>query len=90
MTYGQYYDLMIEDLDSQEKGTFNQYLLLKGEKGYLNVNEITVYKKLTFDIFILRAKSEEVVKLFRKGEISFNEEVDPKKLIFTVRHFGAD
>ncbi|MDF2433990.1 MAG: hypothetical protein JWP44_3621 [Mucilaginibacter sp.] len=88
MTYHQYYHLLISDLDAKEKTTANQYLLLKGEKGYLNLNEITEYKKLTFDLFILMAKSEELLKLFKGGDINFNDEIDQSQLVFTVQHFA--
>ncbi|MDB5007861.1 MAG: hypothetical protein JWQ84_205 [Mucilaginibacter sp.] len=88
MTYHQYYNWLIADLDAKEKTTANQYLLLKGEKGYLNLNEITEYKKLTFDLYILMAKSEELLKLFKNGDINFNDEIDQSRLVFTVRHFS--
>jgi hypothetical protein len=87
MTYREYYNLLIDDLNIGEQNTANQYLLLKGEKGYLNLNEIRIYKRLTFNLYILMAKKDEVLKLFKNGEINFNDEIDPFKLVFTVRHF---
>jgi hypothetical protein len=87
VTYHQYYDLLIADLEIKEQSTANQYILLRGEKGYLNPNEIRIYKRLTFDLYILTAKAEEVLKLFKNGEINFDDQVDPFKLVFTVRHF---
>ena len=87
MTYHQYYDLLIADIEIKEKSTANQYILLRGEKGYLNPHEIRIYKRLTFQLYILTAKAEEVVKLFKNGEINLEEQVDPFKLVFTIRHF---
>ena len=80
MTYQQYYNKLIKDLDHNEKNILKQHKLLKGEKGYLDQKDLYVYMGLCNDLYSLLSKCEEVLKLITEGEVNPNDEIDPLKL----------
>jgi hypothetical protein len=80
MTYQQYYNKLIKDLDHSEKNILKQHKLLKGEKGYLDKKDLYVYMGLCNDLYSLLSKCEEVLKLITEGEVNSNDEIDPLKL----------
>lgn len=90
MTYRQYYEILSETLFNATNSTENQHMLLRGEKGYLNEKGMMAYKRMLFDLYILKAKQDEVLKLFREGDVDIHDDVDPRKLVFTIQHFNNE
>jgi len=80
MTYQQYYNKLIKELDHSEKNIVKQQVSLKGDKGYLDQKDLYVYMGLTNDMYSLLSKCEEVLKLIIEGEINPNDEIDLDKL----------
>ena len=80
MTYQQYYNKLIKELDQSEKNIVEQQKSLKGDKGYLNDKDLYVYMGLSNDMYSLLSKCEEVLKLIIGGEINPHDEIDPDKL----------
>jgi hypothetical protein len=80
MTYQQYYNKLIKDLDYKEKNIQKQHKLLKGEKGYLDKKDMFVYMGLFHDLNTLLGRCEQVLKLMTGGDVSPGDEIDPAKL----------
>src|ERR1700754_982442 len=85
MTYQQYYNKLIKDIDHCEKNILKQHKLLKGEKGYLDQKDLYIYMGLCNDKASLLSKCEEVLKLITSGEVSYDDQVDPAKLPRTFK-----
>jgi hypothetical protein len=80
MTYQQYYNKLIKELDHSEKNIVEQQKSLKGDKGYLSEKDLYVYMGLSNDMYSLLSRCEEVLKLIVGGEVNPNDEIDPDKL----------
>jgi hypothetical protein len=80
MTYQQYYNKLIKELDHSEKDIVKQQRSLKGDKGYLDQKDLYVYMGLSNDMYSLLSKCEGVLKLIIEGEVSPHDEIDPDKL----------
>ena len=83
MTYQQYYNKLIKDIDESEKNILKQHKFLKGEKGYLDQKDLYVYMGLRNDKAYLQSKFEEVSKLITDGKVNSQDEIDPIKLTKT-------
>jgi hypothetical protein len=79
MTYQQYYNKLIKDLANSEKKLINQKQL-KGEKGYLDQQDLYAYMDLSNDVYSLLSKCEHVLKLIVDGQVNGNDKVDPAVL----------
>jgi hypothetical protein len=80
MTYQQYYNKLIRELDHSEKNIQKQHKLLKGEKGYLDKRDMFIYMGLFHDLNTLLGRCEEVLKLMTGGDVNPGDEIDPAKL----------
>jgi hypothetical protein len=80
MTYQQYYNKLIKNIDHCEKNILKQHKLLKGEKGYLDQKDLYVYMGLCNDKSSLLSKFEEVLKLITDGKVDPQNEIDPVNL----------
>ena len=76
MTCQQYYNKLIKDLEHSERNIIKQHKLLKGEKGYLDQNDLYIYMGLCNDLYSLVSKCEEVLKLITSGEVNPEDEID--------------
>jgi hypothetical protein len=80
MTYQQYYNKLIKDISDSQKHMAKQNKLLKGEKGYLDTEDMYAYMHLQTELNSLLAKSERVSKLITGGTVNPNAEIDPAVL----------
>ncbi|HEY4195704.1 MAG TPA: hypothetical protein VGM63_09215 [Mucilaginibacter sp.] len=76
MTCQQYYNKLIKDLEHSERNIIKQHKLLKGEKGYLDQNDLYVYMGLCNDLYSLVSKCDEVLKLITSGAVNPQDEID--------------
>ena len=76
MTYQEYYNKLIKDLAVKEKNILKQHKLLKGEKGYLDKQDLFAYMALRHDLDSLLSKCDEVFKLITVGNINPQDEMD--------------
>ena len=77
MTYQQYYNKLVNDISASEKHISEQNKLLKGEKGYLDKEDMYTYMSLRNDLNSLLSRCEEVSKLITGGGVNPQEEIDP-------------
>lgn len=77
MTYQQYYNKLIRQIDHSEKDVQKQHKILKGEKGYLDQRDLYVYMGLCNDLSSLLSKCDEVLKLITGGKVNPHDEIDP-------------
>lgn len=77
MTYQQYYNKLIREISVSEKHIAEQNKLLKGEKGYLDTEDMYTYMSLRNDLNSLLSRCDEVSKLITGGGINPHEEIDP-------------
>ena len=76
MTYQQYYNKLIKDLADSEKKLIDQKQL-KGEKGYLDQQDLHLYMDLSNDVYALLNKCEQVLKLIVDGKVNAQDTIDP-------------
>ncbi len=76
MTYQEYYNKLIKDIAEAKKHINHQNKQLKGEKGYLDTQDMYKYMSLQNDFSSLVARSEEISKLLTSGDIDAKDEVD--------------
>jgi hypothetical protein len=86
MTYQQYYNKLIKNIDQSEKNILKQHKLLKGEKGYFDQKGLYIYMGLCNDKASLLSKFEEVLKLITDGKVNPQDEIDPVKLTKSTNH----
>lgn len=79
MTYQQYYNKLIKDLANSEKKLIDQKQL-KGEKGYLDQQDLHTYMDLSNDVYSLLSKCEHVLKLIVDGKVNAHDKIDPTVL----------
>lgn len=79
MTYQQYYNKLIKDIAEAKKHINNQNKQLKGEKGYLDTQDMYQYMSLQNDFNSLMARAEEISKLLTSGDIDAKHQVDMSK-----------
>lgn len=79
MTYQQYYNKLIKELAASEKKLIDQKQL-KGEKGYLDQQDLHAYMDISNDVYSLLSKCEYVLKLIVDGKVSAHDKVDPAVL----------
>jgi hypothetical protein len=77
MTYQQYYNKLIQEIADGHKHITNQNKLLKGDKGYLNKDDMYAYMHLQTELNTLQGKSEKVAKMITDGTVNANDEIDP-------------
>ena len=75
MTCQQYYNKLIKDLEHSERNIIKQHKLLKGEKGYLDQNDLYTYMGLCNDLYSLVSKCDEVLKLITSGTVKPDDEI---------------
>ncbi|MBS1525034.1 MAG: hypothetical protein JST19_05260 [Bacteroidetes bacterium] len=80
MTYQQYYNSLTKQISDSQKHINEQNKLLKGEKGYLDKEDMYTYMHLRTELNGLLIKSDKVFKLITTGEINPNDEIDPAVL----------
>ena len=80
MTYQQYYNKLIKELEHSEKNIVKQKKLLKGEKGYLDQQDLYIYMGLINDNHSLFNKCSIVLELIVENKVNPHEEIDPDKL----------
>lgn len=79
MTYQQYYNKLIKEIAEAKKHINHQNKQLKGEKGYLDTQDMYQYMSLQNDFDSLAARAEEISKLLTSGDIDARHEVDPAR-----------
>jgi hypothetical protein len=80
MTYQQYYNRLIKELEHSEKNIVKQKKQLKGEKGYLDQQDLYAYMGLSNDMYSLSSKCEQVLRLIVENEVNPYDEIDYRKL----------
>ncbi len=80
MTYQQYYNKLIKALEESEKTIIDQKKLLKGEKGYLDQQDLYIYMGLINDNHSIFNKCSAVLELIVENKVNPHEELDPDKL----------
>ena len=77
MTYQQYYNKLVNDISASEKHISEQNKLLKGEKGYLDKEDMYAYMSLRNDLNSLLSRCDEVSQLIIGGRVNPQQEIDP-------------
>jgi len=77
MTYQQYYNKLIRQISASEKHIAEQNKLLKGEKGYLDTEDMYAYMSLRNDLNSLLSRCEAISKLITGGRVNPQDEIDP-------------
>ncbi|HVS90507.1 MAG TPA: hypothetical protein VHB54_20200 [Mucilaginibacter sp.] len=77
MTYQQYYNKLIKDISDSQKHITEQNKILKGEKGYLDKEDMYSYMHLRTELNGLLIRSDKVFKLITAGAVNPNDEIDP-------------
>jgi len=76
MTYQQYYNKLTNDIAEAKKHLTQQNKLLKGEKGYLDTQDMYTYMSLQHNLDSLQARCAEISKLITGGDVNPKSEVD--------------
>jgi hypothetical protein len=76
MTYQQYYNKLIKEIAEAKKHINHQNKQLKGEKGYLDTQDMYKYMSLQNDFSSLVARSEQISKMLTNGDVDAKDEVD--------------
>lgn len=80
MTYKQYYHKITQEIADKEKHISAQNRVLKGDKGYMDKEDLYAYMSLRNELNTLLATREEVLKLMSDGKVEAHDEVDIRKL----------
>ncbi|MGN6638010.1 MAG: hypothetical protein ACTHJ8_03805 [Mucilaginibacter sp.] len=80
MTYKQYYHKISQEIADKEKHISAQNKALKGDKGYMDKEDIYAYMTLRNELNSLMAKREELLKLMSDGKVEAHDEVDMRNL----------
>lgn len=80
MTYKQYYHKIAQEIADKEKHISAQNKVLKGDKGYMDKEDLYAYMSLRNELNSLLAKREEIYKLMSEGAVEAHDEVDMRKL----------
>jgi hypothetical protein len=77
MTYQQYYNKLVSDISASKRHLAEQNKLLKGEKGYLDTEDMYAYMSLRNDLNSLLSRCDEISNLITGGRVNPQDEIDP-------------
>ncbi|MFI5160299.1 MAG: hypothetical protein ACHQHN_03435 [Sphingobacteriales bacterium] len=80
MTYQQYYNKLVKHIADSEIDISEQQKILKGEKGYLDQQNMFAYMSLWNDLYSLKSECGALLKLITTGTVNGGDEIDAARL----------